>query len=286
MIFIWRVVSILAVLTGILSLVSLFNAILTLGLAAPLEPILEYYHALLTALLGWADNPLQKLISSIRDQFGIGVELYPLWKDLFVLLWLYFSSDVKTNWVDRRGFAIMSLLLAVPFALVTSHMMGFSFFQNSNTYLLSSIMPVAGIFLFEFIRAFWISIFRLSTPSMDPKNMTRAGIFVYCIMQYVLPVAYVAGISTIIVWATERIYPGLWGANITPVTLASFILIMAFWRIGRGAQLAIHDRANEERFFGRFLRSGSTRLGLALLGVILGLIVFLGLNAGLKSWGL
>lgn len=278
--------SLLGVVTGILSLVSLIRATFNLGLVAPLNLILEYYKALLDALFGWADAPLQIALEVFGKWLDINADLDPDWNHIFVLMWLYFSSDAKTNWEDRRSFAIFSIALGGVVALTSSIAIGLPNTRTESGSLFRAAIPMIGIFAWEFIRDIWSTFFTISTPSRDFQGMTRREIFSYLVAVYAAPVLIVGLFIILLTGVAARHGIFSSGVDVGMIAIGGYVIAMAFYWLGRGFYLATFDRRPGESWNGRRLRSGSTYLGGLMLTIIIGGIIFLMMNAGLKELGL
>lgn len=283
---IWGVASVLALITGALSIIALVRHILRSDFVRPLSLVLDYYHSFLQAILGWADAPLGAAVAKIGSTANVNMQLYADWKYVFVLMWLYFSSDAKINWYQaRKLFALCSSILGLILAVAFS---AFNNIGSAGARLLSSydLLPIFGIFLFIFTRTLWVVLFKLSTPSLNPVGMSRLEILRYCIMNYDAPLIATGVISSALLYNLRS--GGLLKSyqEFPSAGLLLFLVATAVWKICRGIRLAVFDRGPTEGMITRFWRSGSARLGARLLAIIIGAIVFFALNAGLKEWGL
>ena len=88
----WKVASVLGLVTGVLSVVSLLRQFWDFGPVPPIQLMLEYYQQFLHAVLGWADAPLRTLVHHLQERINVRMNLSPGWKHVFLLMWLYFFS--------------------------------------------------------------------------------------------------------------------------------------------------------------------------------------------------
>jgi hypothetical protein len=257
--------------------------------------MLEYYQQFLHALLGWADAPLRTLVHHLQERINVRMNLSPGWKHVFVLMWLYFSSDAKgkwrftsdakTNWSGRKSFTTFCVILGGIIALIASIALGIET-TTPIANLTTAAVPMVALFTYELLKAVFSATFSISTPSFDANGKTWREIFIYCFFNYSLPTFSV----TVLVMAMGAIayIKGLVAHEIDLgiVALTACVVALAIYWLGRGAFLATYDRQNDELWLHRFKRSGSTYLGTLTLTTMSGAALFVILNAGLKLVGL
>jgi hypothetical protein len=246
--------------------------------------MLEYYQQFLNVLLGWFDAPLRKLILHLQEWTNIRWRLNPGWKHVFVLMWLYFSSDAKANWSTRKPFATFTILLGGVIALASTIATGIEASASSN--LISAALPMAGLVVFELVRGVWSATFSFDNPSYDASGKSWREIFAYCFYSYALPILVLGAIVLAAGWVVER--QGLMSREIDSamLVLSAFVVVLAFYWLARGAFRATYERMGGELWIDRFGRSRATYLGALLLTTMGGAVLFVGLNAGLKQIGL
>ena len=283
---IFRVLSVLGIVTGILSISSLVHMGLAINLAAPLYAVMAYYHSFLNVFLGWADAPLEQFISMIKHFVKIEINLDQNWKHIFVLMWLYFSSDAKTNWHLRRNFSIFSILLGGIVAFISSIAYGTPSDNSIQGALAKAAIPIGGIFIWELVRDFWSAKYTISTPSYDARGKSRKQFLQYLVTVYALPVLAMGVVTLGATWylAIEGIFTKT--ETISLFALGIYVILMGIYWLGRGCWLGFFDRRENETWSERRARSGSTHLGGIILTVIIGSVVFFTLNAGLSAVGL
>ena len=260
----------LGIVVAALSLFALFKQFLDVGLAAPIRLMLDYYQQLLHALLGWADGPLNNFVAVIRSVTQLPLKLDPNWKHVFVLLWLYFSSDAKTNWATRKGFAIFSVLLGGFIALIAS----VTLIDLEAHALARASVPILGIFVWEVIRNFVSSTLSISTPSVDTRDKTWRQTFRIRFVSYALPIFVVGAVVEVGTWLAFQA-GWLWFVrDFSTFALTAFVFVMALYWIARGI---IRKRSAS---------SGTAYLGRLMLSALGGAMLFLLVNAGLQKFGL
>lgn len=179
----WRLAQLMGVITGALSLFALCRQLLNFGLSGPMQIMLNYYHNVLNVLLGWADIPLADLISYLSSFLGLALHLNSNWKHIFVLMWLYFWLDTRTNVRERKIFALFGIFLGLAITALTIIAMGIE--EGGSIY--GAVVPMLGIFLWETIRNLFSSLFHISTSSYDAKNKDWTDIFAFRFVRFALP---------------------------------------------------------------------------------------------------
>src|SRR5688572_23315420 len=91
------IASLLSFLLGLLSLIVLAKQGLLIGIAAPFEQLIQYYQKITDFFLGWADTPIENLIDYLEHMLNRKLHFDRVWKHIFILLWLYFGSDIRIN---------------------------------------------------------------------------------------------------------------------------------------------------------------------------------------------
>jgi hypothetical protein len=270
--------SVLSFLAGVLSLVILAQQGVLIGMAAPIKEIIDFYGKVVEALLGWADQPVRDAVAYLEQVLGIDLRFDQTWKHVFLLLWLYFSSDFRINLSSSRyAFAVFTLLWGSLVAVVTSVIASSAGLSSSHVNTLAVMAPILGIIVFDTGRCIWGATF--SAPDPTAVYLPTQGWidrFIRRLYIYVVPVMI---IGCLILFAARR----LGGSSIPDsvlnsnlVLIAIFITLTAFFWIGRGVWL--RAMANES--------SDMMHVGMLMVAVILGAVLFLVLNAGLSVAGL
>jgi hypothetical protein len=184
-----RISSFLGVLLGSLSIILLVKHGLNVGFTGPFQLIIEYYEKIIHLLLGWADAPLLELIRALSEGFGIRIQLFDHWKYVFVLMFLYFSSDSKANIrLGRYKFAVFSVLWGALVALVFSIATGTIALDAKKFSLLGLAFPIIGLTAFELGRSAWSATFSISTPPLAQKE--SLGVWCFGTVLLVTPFLY------------------------------------------------------------------------------------------------
>lgn len=99
-----RTVKNLSVIWAALSIASLITYGFHLGsFVQPLQVVLDYYEAAMRVLFGGAEPYLTSALTHALRWTGWSLHLYPHWKHIFVLMWLYFAASGWADWgLSRR----------------------------------------------------------------------------------------------------------------------------------------------------------------------------------------
>lgn len=272
------IASLLSFLLGLLSLIVLAKQGLLIGIAAPFAVLIGYYQKVTQILLGWADAPIATIIAYLEGIININLHFDGVWKHIFILLWLYFGSDVRINLRSRRySFGLFSLAWGTIVAIVTSVVTVAFGFSAPRLSMPAILVPIIGIIVFDLFRCVWGASFSPPDPTaVFLPSQLWIDRFIRRTYVYVVP-TIVIGCLILFCARTQASNPVLVNSgNPHLIFLAFFFLLLALYWIARGGLLRItvnHD-------------SDMMNVGILMLAVILGALVFLLLNAGLGSVGL
>lgn len=267
----WRVITILGFLISLFSTLRLIRLGFTVSFVEPFRVMLDWYQATLELLLGWADPLLKQFLKSMRAWLPIDLPIYPHWKHIFVLMWLYVAGDFKQYWVRGRTISgPVVLLLGGIVSLVAS--------VASATVPLDSPSMLPVIF-FVGAFAFYEAINALQSATFHRRS--GESWWQTC-RYYLLNFAFVdAAIGAIIVavgWVLRSFQmppPNL-------VLLMAFVIAMALRNVALGASVAQLTRREGGTWTGRYMKSATGRLGVMILKVAAAAVVVVAFNAGLS----
>ena len=270
--------SLLSFLFGLLSLVILVKQALLIGIVAPLEQLIQFYQKTIGVLLGWADAPAKALIDVLERSLQINLHFDAAWKHVFVLLGLYFSSDIRTNLQSRRyAFAIFTVVWGSVVASVTSIVATAAGFSSSHVYMPAILAPIAGVIIFDLVRCIWGASFAPPDPTaVYLPAQAWIDRFIRRIYIYVVPTIVIGCFILFCARTLAGDFDLLGSGNPNLIFLICFMVLMALYWIARGEWLRITANQNSDMM----------NVGILMLAVILGALVFLLLNAGLGSAGL
>ncbi len=270
---IWQIASALGLGASVLSLTSLILQGFALGVSAPIGAMIEFYEALLHTLLGWAEGPLEQVADSVERLVGVQLHPSPEWKHVFVLVWLYFSTDARSSFLQGRsvtGATTLVIGFVVSIAAVVVSGGGGSATLADVLWAIGA--PLAGFVMHAAIES------ALTTIFYREPDRSIAGSLRYYFMTEILSALLAGAVALAIAIATLPALGASWAAI---AALGSFVFSRGTFWLLRGAYLGFTDRAEDETSLRRFLRSGSGQFGLLLFSVLCGAVLFVALNAGI-----
>jgi hypothetical protein len=272
------IASLLSFLLGLLSLIVLAKQGLLIGIAAPFEQLIQYYQKITDFFLGWADTPIENLIDYLEHMLNRKLHFDRVWKHIFILLWLYFGSDIRINLRSGRySFGLFSLAWGSVVAIVTSVVTAAFGFSAPQLSMPAISVPIIGIIVFDLFRCIWGASFSPPDPTaVFLPSQLWIDRFIRRTYIYVVP-TIIIGCLILFCARTQAGNPLLANSgNPHLIFLIFFFLLIALYWIARGGWLRI--TVNQD--------SDMMNVGILMLAVILGALVFLLLNAGLGSVGL
>ncbi|MFZ1991379.1 MAG: hypothetical protein WAW96_16590 [Alphaproteobacteria bacterium] len=281
------VVKWLGIAAGSLSLVMLINRGIEIGWTAPLQTMLDFYHQLIGYVFNWAETPLASILARLGAFFSIDLQLYPHWKDVVVLLWLYFSADSRMYLSGGRILrGMFGLLSGMAIAIISGVASGTVPLTDAPSNMLMAAFPIAGVIFYELLRYIW-AVFFMNPEDKRPWWRRLASWML--IPRGPVGLTIIGGIALIIGTQANRI-PILRAVSVSGlVVLGTFIVSLALIWISDGFRWArimpdTGERSDESLW--QRLVNGNTLIGLYTLAAVAGAALFIALNAGLKLAGL
>lgn len=278
--------SILGLIFGTLSVVMLIQQGFNYGIVSPLQLILDYYDQAMQTLFGWSEPWLRSQLETLGRWFGWDAHLYPHWKYVFVLTWLYIFPWVRV-WFSHRawGYATYLSVVGISISLAVALACGVVDLAarqdlGVRSFLIVAI-PVVGIALFGIARkvgAQHLLQYEADAPWLEIARPERIRLSLgLCAM------------FAAFVLAELTVLPQL--GNVGLMVLGLLVFGLASFEIGRGLAYASRlkrkrpDIVNEH---GGVLSAalGAGRTGTDVLKILAGTGVYLATNAGLKLAGL
>lgn len=221
---------------GALSALALIQYGFEFGFAATVRVLMAYYDNLVSALLGWTQPYVVRLLVWVNAYFDWNLQLFPHWKHIFVLLSIYFFRSAAVNYsYGYPATATFGLIWGVIVALASSVAAGVVPFIGADK--LSSLMvasiPIAGIFVFDLLKQVWNATFIRTRAAMiyQREKWTWWEFFrpnLYLVICQTLA-------SFVLVWAVVQI-PWVQGlSSPSLIALGLLIVALACYRIGIGA---------------------------------------------------
>lgn len=277
------VFSALGTITASASMIALVSYGFRLGWVQPLRIVVDYYEALMHFLFGWAEPPLRFVLSYLSQCFGWKLHLYPHWKHVFILLWLYFSCISKAA-VDEDGErlwlpTLFSIIGGFLIALVAGIAAGATnLVAESGPWYGSgfiAILPFGAIVLFWFMWAL-LSSFFFGEPLLKRLSGLVATIFVTLFVPTALAIVFSARPD----WFDKVVSSFVPATSRSLVVLLTFTVTLALSSfLARYTSLISPDIDDGDR-------KVFARTAVLMSWAIVGTVTFVGANAGLKLVGL
>lgn len=162
---------------SLLSLLALFKYATNHTYSAALNLVILNYDSLVSKFLG-PIRPICELISNYASIFfPWRISLQPHWKHIFVLMGVYFSSRVGSNYrAGLKGTAAFRLLWGIIVGLFSSSVAG-SFYVRIGHYWSNAaigLASVAGMLMYEIIINVWYAtFFRKMQAELHGRNVRK-----------------------------------------------------------------------------------------------------------------
>ncbi len=275
------VLRILTLIFGTLSLVNLIKiGFLNNDFAAPLEVILAYYNNVTSILFGWIRPYLNHAVNWLFSLYGFKVEIYVHWKDVFVLLWLYFGGTarnaLKGDWEGAKTTAAIRMLGGGVIALIAATLTGTVSTQSSYSDFLLVGIPVLAIVLFRIMFALRFAWERYNQKGLNfLKEFGKKSVVATHSALLGLPLVLIATFSRYVPQLNNLPIPGL-------AILTVLVILISTYHLGIGAVETSKKKLDSETWLQAYLKQGQTQLGIATFQVIGGAVFFLLINAGIS----
>lgn len=262
---------------AIFSFISLAKHGFDLGsFVAPLRAAIEWYESFTHFVFGWAEPYLNDLLRNALSWTSWHVQVYPHWKHVFILMWLYFAADAKVWSFDRRR-AVFLFGSGGFLAFVTSLAAGCVPLNNTPSNAIMAACAVGGTFLYGLGNA------AFSARCRPPwSSSTYWQHFRYVARQPLL--FALVGVTVIVIATQLSVVKNLPSSGLAVLFL--LIIALALYYVFRGMWISTYNRHGDETWWVRFRRDQSAHLGFLMLKVIGGAVIFILANGGLKLAGL
>ena len=287
-----RVVNIIGVITAAMSCLSLFNtAVIKLDLLSFAGILIQYYDGFWSYWLGgltpyiehWFQPLLDVVVRGWLGLLGWNFHLFPHWKHISVLLWLYVGVDVvnacRASWPLHWFTAAFRSLWGALVALAAGAVAGS--FSAEDPSLAPWIVASAcgGVVLYrlgwavEFVVNRAIENWRYSEHwDLKQDLIDKLGIAL---------VFLVIGVGLVVLshalrqsaWLAFLPNPGL-------TVLPLLVIVLGLYHIGAAAMNAGPRRWEGERLWQSFLRQGNFTLGSRIMVAVISALVALLISAG------
>jgi len=280
---IWRVVGILSIATSILSMVMLLSRGVDIDWTIPAQLAMDYYNSLKHAVFGPLEPTIDSALAAIGERLGLELRLQPHWSDIVLLMGLYVAALARTAWTTgQNGRGLFLLGWGGLITILAGTAAGTVTFSDATSSMLMASFPLAGYVLLSLGDAVWLQAFH-----GEQENNWLRGILGWAELD--IRRATVGGLTLLLGTQADRLprssivtEPGLALLGILIVALALSLV----WRGWQERHGRIWEDWGIQSGWPAFLENRNTKVGLLMLTTMLGTILFIALNAGLKLAGL
>jgi hypothetical protein len=250
----------LGIVAGAISLSILAWKGFHFGFGPFLLAVLEQIEADYEFFFSFIEPYVQMAVAELRAVLGWNLQLFPHWKHVFVLMWLYFGTNARQvlssgGW----GGAAFRFLWGGAIAISAGVLAGVVALNDASSNMAMAFWPMMGIVVFDFGRDAWSAVYVRNEQYTWAQDFWRRAQFT--ITRRALPGAILLTIGT----QSDSI-PILQNIpNRGLALLFAVILALALYYLYRGATAPSKQGVTPWQ---RFLNTGRTRIALDMLSVI------------------
>jgi len=278
----------LGVLLGGFSIFGLVTNSIKFGIASSLLLALQWYDRFLEIAIGWARLPLEEFINSLLLFLNIEISIHSHWKHVFIIMGVYFVRDSYTRMTFEKKqylsfvfLLLTGLLLNLLSSVISGSLEPLVGFRYD---LIIGIVPIVGLFIYDLIERNWSVSRRYTKNGFKQINLPTKRVYRFYMLRVIERLVYgsiiIATVSFIGQFHTKTIKnPGTLGFLVTVFALSFY------WIFGR-ASLNYKLNSWKDKEYPLIIRlmknSGTTHLGMMMLGTFFWLFIFIILNSGLS----
>ncbi len=268
-------------LSALSVLLLLQHAFLISEYSATIIHILKYYDTLIGVCFGWLAPIIKWFIRIFSGIFDWKLSLFPHWKHVYVILWLYFIASSRMIFKRSKSWLITStgIIGGAIIAFISSAVAGSIMPSVINDFLMIALLPIIGVVFFEVC----ISCAKAIVDKKRGGDFSKT--FFKGFINYILPSILLGAIAIVFTLKLPYFDPNSFIINAGLVGLGFFIIILSTYWFLHSIIKSIIDR-EDERFIDRALRSGGIQLSRTVFNTVIAVIFLLLMNAGLSMVGL
>lgn len=269
-------------LSALSVLLLLQHAFLISDYSETIKHMLRYYDTLIGVCFGWLSPVSEWFVQLFSKIFDWKLKLFPHWKHVFVILWLYFISSSRMIFTRSKSWLITltGIVGGAVIALVSAAIAGSVYPNEKKDYLLIALFPILGVVLFE------ICISCAKSQHDKKKGVKFSKTFFKGFKNYVLPAILLGSIALYYTTKLPSFDPNSFIINAGLVGLGFFIILLSSYWFIHSIIKSIIDREDGELFKDRVFRSGGFQLSRIVFNTIIAVTFLLLTNAGLSFVGL
>jgi hypothetical protein len=280
----------IGVIVGALALAALIVHGFGVTVGPPFGGVLDTYEIASQAVFGKFEPAIERWLAIAQTKVGRQLYLYPHWKHVFLLLWLYFLADLRSAFAQRRFLIALALFVWGTFIAVVASIgagtvpLDGDAPMSAHTVLVA--FPVAAVTLHQMA---WCLLEAGATRLPGESNAARFGMYLRRVGMYVvdevLPIALGSAIAIALCFYAPNIPLLALSSDPGVALLIASLVALAVFHLWRGGVYAAIDRFAEESWWSAVARTNSARLAAFMLTTLAGTAVIFAADAGLKMFG-
>ena len=271
-----------------LSLLAIIKHISLVGFFSAFSMIIDVYNNFIAFTVGCFDPLIKYIISFLREYFSWQISFKEGWRHVFIVLQMLFVRDAGVAFSDgRRSLAVVRLLLGTAISILCSISIFVSYTPNA---VISSIIfcgiPVVGLFVYDLTMYAVSSLFFFDEIGIGENDSTVSrSLFFFRGAEKSLYRLLIVYIPSILVFMLPSVRSLLFPRGGVVGILIGLFVNALYW-LAHGSFYAFAQRSRGIKFGDAFYASEAGRFGLAVIGVLFWLLMFLAINAGGRLLGL
>lgn len=273
----WRIITgvvwLLTYVVGALSMIALFKHGFEVSFVSALQIVLDFHESLMGWLFGWAEPFIRATVARV----GWDLQLYPQWKHVFLLMWLYFGTHARMAWNQgHKDSAAINATFGGLIAFAVAVFGGVTPVTGPITSMLMPLSAVGGVVLYGLGNSAKAAVFYRNEDELwlhAFREFSRHSLRFAVFGGIIIAVGALAGSQM---------------DNDKLPTLGLFVLFalyvsLAIYRIILGPRWGRHKPDKRGTWWQR--RSGEAKIGFYMLFLICGMVLFVLSSAGLRLLG-
>ena len=268
------------VVVGALALSALIAHGFAIAVGAPFGGVLDTYEIVSQAVFGKFEPAIERWLAIAQHRTGRELHLYPHWKHIFLLLWLYVLADLRSAIEQSKYLVALLLFMAgTLIALVAGVGAGTVTLDgeapaSSHTVLLA--FPVLAVTLHQVA---WCLLESIASRTAGESALGR---FIMFVREEVLPIALGGLIAVALCFYAPSIPLLAQSSDPGVALLIAALVALAVFHLWRGGVYVALDRHPSENWWHAVSRTGSARLAAFMLATLAGTALIFATDAATK----
>jgi hypothetical protein len=268
------------VVVGALALSALIVHGFGIAVGAPFGGLLDTYELISQAVFGKFEPVTEHALTIVQRHLGRQLHLYPHWKHVFLLLWLYFLADLRSaieqsKWLIAFILFLWGTLVAVIGSIGAGTVpLDGDAPQSAHTVLVA--FPVAAVTLHQIA---WCLLEAIGSRTPGESASRR---FIMFLREEVLPIALGGLVAIALCYYAPRVPLLAQSSDPGVALLIASLVTLAVFHLWRGGVYAALDRHPSENWWRTVSRTGSARLATFMLSTLAGSTLIFAADAAMK----